>query len=337
MPSISMTNSDHYSELSCLSFSPVFVPSPQNQTLHFSGGCMAPPPPHKGVADPRSSSIDSCAFHLQSWRPFNLSPPKDSPDPSSSKLYTYTLAKRPCLSDRATSFPIDSIDISRLSLIDDDKSIPHPPSSSAAVSPYRRGPLGILARKRPRRRGASRSVSGRSSDRSANRRCCSVGASAAHGTCSDFPVAIGTDSSGELFVNGGDPNWASDVSEARNSSKEEKECLVPHPHGGGQFGNLEAQVADSGYGSEPGYRGDAEFGYGDEFDEEEEDPRPLFWGHHLRGTMRIQTLRWRWLGRTHYSLTRRPITDAVERSTIAAWSSLLDETATIFWCQAPPL
>ncbi|CAN1353252.1 hypothetical protein LINPERPRIM_LOCUS43073 [Linum perenne] len=238
---------------------------------------MAPPPPLKALSDPRPS-IDSCAFHLQSWRPFNLSPTNEPPDLSTSKP-SYTLAKRPCLSDRATSFPIDSIDISRLSLIDD-----HPP----AVSPYRRGPLGILARKRPRRRGGSRSVSGRSSDRSANRRCCSVGAaSAAHGTCSDFPVAIGTDSSGELFVNGGDQNWASDVSEARNSSKEEKECLVAVHGGAGLFGNLEAaQVADSGYGSEPGYRGDAEFGYGDEFDEEEEDSisRPLFWGHHSRDT-----------------------------------------------------
>ncbi|CAI0469712.1 unnamed protein product [Linum tenue] len=225
---------------------------------------MVPPAPHKPLAvlDPRNS-VDSCAFHLHSWRPFLPSPTPPDPDPCSS------LAKRPCLSDRATSFSLDSIDLSRLSLLDD------------TVSPYRRtGPLGLLGpRKRRRRRGASRSVSGRSSDRSANRRCCSIGASAAHGTCSDFPVAIGTDSSGELFGNGGDPNWASDVSEAaRNSSKEEKECLVSGC--GAQFGNLDAHVgADSGYGSEPGYRGDAELGYGDEFDEEEEDARPLFWGH----------------------------------------------------------
>lgn len=66
---------------------------------------------------------------------------------------------------------------------------------------------------RERRRRGSRSVSGRSSDRSGTRRCCSVDASAAHGTCSDFPVALGTDSSGELFGNE-DVNWSSDVSEA---------------------------------------------------------------------------------------------------------------------------
>ncbi|CAN7104329.1 unnamed protein product [Brassica rapa subsp. narinosa] len=34
----------------------------------------------------------------------------------------------------------------------------------------------------------------------------------------------------------------------------------------------------SGYGSEPGYRGDVEFGYGDEYDDEEEDVKLLFWG-----------------------------------------------------------
>lgn len=107
-------------------------------------------------------------------------------------------------------------------------------------------------------------------------------------------MAIGTDSSGELFGNGGDPNWASDVSEARNSSRkekekerEEKESLGVGGGIGGQFGNLEAQGNDSGYGSEPGYRGDAEFGYGDEFDDEEEDARPLFWCHHFGGTFSL--------------------------------------------------
>lgn len=129
-------------------------------------------------------------------------------------------------------------------------------------------------------------MSGRSSDRSGTRRCCSVGASAAYGTCSDFPVAVGTDSSGELFGNG-EANWASDVSEARNSRRErdngngsgEKENSGTGF--GGQVGCLEAQVLgnESGYGSEPGYRGDAEFGYGDELDEEEEDAKLLFWGN----------------------------------------------------------
>lgn len=144
----------------------------------------------------------------------------------------------------------------------------------------------MIARKR-RRRG-SRSVSGRSSDRSGTRRCCSVGASAAHGTCSDFPLAVGTDSSGELFVNG-DANWASDVSEAKNSSRREREREREDKEnlgvgvGFGQFGNFDAQGNESGYGSEPGYRGDAEFGYEDELDEEEEDARLLFWGDQFGG------------------------------------------------------
>ncbi|WCJ22212.1 hypothetical protein M5689_004310 [Euphorbia peplus] len=212
-------------------------------------------------------SIDSCTFHLHSWRPFHHYQPLESSDPP--KPYS-GLTKRPCLSDRTTSFAIDSIDISKLSIIDDDKPI------GAAT---KRGSLRLIARKR-RRRG-SRSVSGRSSDRSGTRRCCSVGASAAHGTCSDFPVAVGTDSSGELFGNG-DSNWASDVSEAKNSTRreEERENLGL---GFGQFGNCDAQGNESGYGSEPGYRGDAEFGYEDEFDEEEEDARLLFWGQQFEG------------------------------------------------------
>lgn len=103
-----------------------------------------------------------------------------------------------------------------------------------------------------------------------------------------------TDSSGELFVNG-DSNWGSDVSEARNSRKErdggggggsgvsgngDKENLGL---GFGLIGGFDAQGNESGYGSEPGYRGDAEFGYGDEFDEEEDDPRLLFWGDRFGG------------------------------------------------------
>ncbi|KAL9385014.1 hypothetical protein Peur_022024 [Populus x canadensis] len=220
-------------------------------------------------------SIDSCTLQLHSWRPF-----LDSDPPTNSKPYASSraLPKRPCLSDRATSFPsnIDSIDISKLSLLQDDdnnNNKPIPATPAVTNSPYKRGTLRLIERKR-RRRG-SRSVSGRSSDRSGTWRCCSVGA--AHGTCSDFPVAVGTDSSGELFVNG-DANWASDVSEAKNSIKEreEKENLLGV---GSAFGNLDSE---SGYGSEPGYRGDAEFGYGDEVDEEEDDARLLFWGHHFQ-------------------------------------------------------
>ncbi|KAL6339545.1 hypothetical protein AAG906_034630 [Vitis piasezkii] len=227
------------------------------------------------------TSIESCTFQLHSWRPFQLptTPKTLEPDSHNSKPYSITTSsnglhsKRPCLSDRKTSFPIDALDISKLSLLEDDK-----PASSA---PRNRGNVRWIARKR-RRRG-SRSVSGRSSDRSGTRRCCSVGASAAYATCSDFPVAAGTDSSGELFVNG-DSNWSSDVSEAKNSRKDrdggsgEKENLGS---GFGHIGIFETQGNESGYGSEPGYRGDAEFGYGDELDEEEDDARLLFWGEQL--------------------------------------------------------
>ena len=157
-------------------------------------------------------TIDSCMLHLHTWKPFqSQSTTKtldadSNPNPNPRPYHT----KRPCRSDRATSsFSVDAIDFSKLSLIDDDR-----PIASGRYSRYR-----LIARKR-RRRG-SRSVSGRSSDRSGTRRCCSVGASAAYGTCSDFPVAMGTDSSGELFGNG-DANWASDVSEAKNSRKEKE-------------------------------------------------------------------------------------------------------------------
>lgn len=98
---------------------------------------------------------------------------------------------------------------------------------------------------------------------------------------------MGTDSSGELFGNG-DANWSSDVSEAKNSrdcggsgeKEKEKENVGV---GFGVNGCSDANGNESGYGSEPGYRGDAEFGYGDEFDEEEDDHRLLFWGNQLVG------------------------------------------------------
>ncbi|KAJ6338506.1 hypothetical protein OIU76_008056 [Salix suchowensis] len=221
-------------------------------------------------------SIDSCTLQLLSWRPFR------DPDPASYRTYASSppLTKRPCLSDRST-FPsdVDSIDLSKLSLLEDDdhhNNNNNKPVPALTSGPYKRDTLRLIQRKR-RRRG-SRSVSGRSSDRSGTRRSCSVGAaSAAHGTCSDFPVVVGTDSSGELFVNG-DANWASDVSEAKNliKEREEKENLLGV---GNVIGNLDSE---SGYGSEPGYRGDAEFGYGDEVDEEEDDAKLLFWGHHFQ-------------------------------------------------------
>lgn len=99
-----------------------------------------------------------------------------------------------------------------------------------------------------------------------------------------------TDSSGELFGhgngNGGvDLNyWSSDMSEAKNSRREKVGDGSGGGNGIGERENLgcgfgvgfdSAQWSESGYGSEPGYRGDAEFG--DEFDEEEDDSRFFFW------------------------------------------------------------
>ncbi|KAF7153224.1 hypothetical protein RHSIM_Rhsim01G0243300 [Rhododendron simsii] len=256
-------------------------------------------------------AIDSCTFQLHSWKPFHLpystkTLPLDSADSSTPKPYQYSTAangarsKRPCLSDRATtSF---SVDISRLSLIDDDRSV-----SSG---------LRFIDRKRRRQRGGSRSVSGRSSDRSGTqRRCCSVGA--ANGTCSDFPVAAGgTDSSGELFLNGGgEGNWASDVSEAAGKGsrreREERDSLGGGGSGGGgigvgQIGNFDSMGNESGYGSEPGYRGDAELGDGDEVDEEEEDQRLLFWGQNIGGTdSNMEMVGENTLQKTHHRCRRK--------------------------------
>lgn len=142
---------------------------------------------------------------------------------------------------------------------------------------------------RKRRRRGSRSVSGMSSDRSATH----VTLTCTAATCSD--------SSGELM------SWGSDFSEIRiprhregrgdNSGLSftaEKEGVGS---GSGLVGTGGAgqekdplQGNESGYGSEPGYRGDAELGYGDEFDEDEEfDARHLlFWGdHRIRGAFII--------------------------------------------------
>lgn len=67
--------------------------------------------------------------------------------------------------------------------------------------------------------------------------------------------------------------------------------FAPAPVGGAGSGaggtgtGAEAAAAESGYGSEPGYRGDVELGYGDEIDEEEEDGRQqvFFWGGEIGG------------------------------------------------------
>ena len=51
-------------------------------------------------------SLDSCTLQLHSWRPFLDSDPTTSYKPHASSS---TLTKRPCLSDRSTSFPSTSI------------------------------------------------------------------------------------------------------------------------------------------------------------------------------------------------------------------------------------
>ncbi|XP_010456030.1 PREDICTED: uncharacterized protein LOC104737525 [Camelina sativa] len=212
------------------------------------------------------SSIESCTSQLLSWRPFHRSKTLDSsdhhhPPQQQTNGFHHSTPKRPCFSDRSTSFSIDAF--SRLSLADDTLS---------ASNYSSKGSFRLVARKRRRRN--SRSVSGRSSDRSGTRRCCSIGA---HGTCSDLPFAVGTDSSGELF---GEANWGSDVSEAARHSRRERRDSGGEKEASGGFGfavGIDPMGNESGYGSEPGYRGDAEFGYGDEFDDEEEDVKPLFW------------------------------------------------------------
>lgn len=93
-------------------------------------------------------------------------------------------------------------------------------------------------------------------------------------------------------MNGGDANWASDVSEARNYRRDGKDVSGVERENSGagsssQAGTFEVQGCESGYGSEPGYRGDGEFGYGDEFDEEEDDGRVLFWGDRLGDNMEV--------------------------------------------------
>ncbi|XP_023637006.1 uncharacterized protein LOC17882732 isoform X1 [Capsella rubella] len=224
--------------------------------------------------EPSRSSIESCTSQLLSWRPFQRSKTLDSPDHPPQTNGFHSTTKRPCFSDRSTSFSIEAM--SRLSLADDDNG-----GKTLSASNYsNRGSFRLVARKRRRRN--SRSVSGRSSDRSGTRRCCSIGA---HGTCSDLPFAVGTDSSGELF---GEANWGSDVSEAARNSRRERRDSGGEKEASGGFGfaiGIDPMGNESGYGSEPGYRGDAEFGYGDEFDDEEEDVKPLFWGADTDSTM----------------------------------------------------
>ncbi|CAN6467737.1 unnamed protein product [Victoria cruziana] len=134
-----------------------------------------------------------------------------------------------------------------------------------------------------RRRRGSRSASGRSSgDRSRT--------AVAAASASDFPIWAGTDSSGELFFNC-DHSWVSD--DSKGSGRRDGKDFV----GGGETfcssssqlqGAVDSHNNESGYVSEPGYRGDVEFGYGDELDEEEDDSRILFWGDSGAGDMEIE-------------------------------------------------
>ncbi|XP_078436132.1 LYR motif protein [Wolffia australiana] len=217
---------------------------------------------------PSRHGVESCTKQLQSWQPFNPQAEPSSP----------ILIKKPCRSDRSTApILIDPFDFSNLSLIEDiSRQIPRNPDNSE---------VGWLARKRRRRRAVSRSVSGRSCERNGacRRRCRSVGGCSNYATCSDFPVAtVGTDSSGELFVNG-DGIWGSEVGELRGKDGGNGNCgmdreisVVSSLQCG--LGVVDLAWNDLGYGSETGYRGDAEIGYGDEVDEEEEDGRMLLWG-----------------------------------------------------------
>ncbi|KAJ3696396.1 hypothetical protein LUZ61_000101 [Rhynchospora tenuis] len=214
----------------------------------------------------RSSLMESVAQQLHSWKPFLIA------EGLPSRPYLFP-TKKPCRSDRSTAPPpIPDIDLSRLTLREDT----YLPSTASHISDgYKRW----FARKRRRR--ASRSVSGRSSDRSTTH----VTLTCTAATCSD--------SSADLM------SWGSDVSEVRIPRHREARAdnsglnFAAEKEGAGSASGLAAaaglgqekdllQGNESGYGSEPGYRGDAEFGYGDEFDEEDEfDVRHLlFWGDH---------------------------------------------------------
>ncbi|KAB2618529.1 hypothetical protein D8674_014398 [Pyrus ussuriensis x Pyrus communis] len=185
---------------------------------------------HKSLDSWHSVNYCACAFQLHGWRPFRLQQQQYAPASPTGRLFFF--------------FFIDAIDMSWLTLVDDDRTI-------SGGHHNRNGSFQFIAKNR-RRRGSS-----------GTRRCCSVGASTVYGTCSDFLVVVGTDSSRELFGNG-DANWASNVSEARKSRKGREE-------GGGSGKKENVGGNESGYGSEPSYRGDVKFGYGDEFNEDEED------------------------------------------------------------------
>lgn len=212
-------------------------------------------------------------------------------------------AKKQCLSDRGSHKNLcDIIDMSKLSLLEDDgrkplSKAPRRERDIEKINSFDRlshrsiPPILSAHTARKRRRRGSCSGSGKSSDKSRNRIHGSDpptrGFSATYATCSDFPIA-GTDSSGELFYYG-DGNWGSEMVVPIN---EVKNPLIAFKREGRDIGGehifswqgIDIQSNESGYGSEPGYRGDEELGYGedgagDELDEEEDDVEITCWGN----------------------------------------------------------
>ncbi|CAN6469387.1 unnamed protein product [Victoria cruziana] len=217
-------------------------------------------------------SLRSCTLKLSNWKPFFLSSDLHSPSSSTTKQnigcrneFSELPTKKKCLSDgRSCILPsisthVEVLEIPNLNLMEENR-------TSRLVKKMARG----FRRPWRRRRRASRSMSCRSSGNLSRTTVVAVSAP-------DFPVRVGTDSSGELFFKF-DANWA--PPELKDYCGEEgKEFL------GGRdnfcssncpfHGVVDSQSHDSGYVSEPGYKGDVEYGYDDELDEEEEDGRFL--------------------------------------------------------------
>ncbi|CAA6669105.1 unnamed protein product [Spirodela intermedia] len=212
-------------------------------------------------------ALESCALQLHAWKPFQPQSPGHHLESSRA-----ILTKKPCRSDRSTAPNLsDPLDFSRLSLLDDP-----PPPPLPQQQRHREEGIGWFARKRRRRRGGSRSVSGRSSDRSGTcRRCCSVGGGVRPGPMRRAPI-----SPSPLGARTPAASCSSTEMGTGGRMGMDREASTAAPYQGG-FGVLDLQWNESGYGSETGYRGDAEHGYGDEFDEEEDDGRVLFWGDHF--------------------------------------------------------
>ncbi|XP_031486944.1 uncharacterized protein LOC116255299 [Nymphaea colorata] len=220
-------------------------------------------------------SLQSCTLKLSNWKPFFQSSDLHSPSSSTTKQnidcpneFSDLPTKKQCLCDGPSrvlpsiSTHVEVLEIPNLTLVDENR-------TSRLVKKMARG----FRRPWKRRRRASRSASGRSSGNRSRTTVATVSAP-------DFPIMVGTDSSGELFFKF-DANWA--PHELKGScGKEGKEFLGGRENFFSSNCSLhsvvDSQSHDSGYVSEPGYKGDVEYGYGDELDEEEEDGRFLFWG-----------------------------------------------------------